>query len=194
MLALLIRHALVEPQETLGRRPTVPLSEEGEAQARLLAERLESGEISAIFASPSARTLRTAQILAESRGIPVETNGCLNEIDFGEWDNREIDSLKPLESWKSFNTFRSGARCPGGEMMIEVQSRVVGFLERLTTKYPEGTVALVSHADVIRAAVCHYMGVPLDLSLRIRISPASLTILRLENSSAELLKLNDAGG
>jgi len=193
MLALLIRHALVQAQETLGRRPTVPLSEEGEAQARLLAEQLESLELSAIFASPSERTLQTARILAESRAMDVETDGCLNEIDFGEWDNREISSLKPVASWHSFNTFRSGTRCPGGEMMIEVQSRVVGFLERLTTKYPEGAVVLVSHADVIRAAVCHYIGVPLDLSLRIRISPASLTILRLENSSAELLKLNDAG-
>jgi broad specificity phosphatase PhoE len=193
MIAFLIRHAQVEAQDTIGRRPAIPLSPEGEAQARLLAERLQSREIAAIFSSPLARTLRTAQILAESRGIPVETDACLNEIDFGEWDNRAIDSLKPLDSWKSFNTFRSGARCPGGEMMIEVQSRVVGLLERLTTNYPGGNVAVVSHADVIRAAVCHYLGVPLDLSLRIQISPASLTILRLENSGAELLRLNDAG-
>src|SRR5713226_6222817 len=112
MIALLIRHALVDAQDTLGRRPGISLSEEGEAQARLLAERLENRNIAVIFSSPLTRTLQTAQILAASRGIPVETEPCLNEIDFGVWDNRAIDSLKPLESWKSFNIFRSGARCP----------------------------------------------------------------------------------
>ncbi len=191
MLALLIRHALVEAQDRIGRRPDLPLSQEGEEQARQLAERLQTWDIAAVFSSPLVRTLRTAQVLAESRGIPVQTDTCLNEIDFGEWDNRSFKSLEPLESWKAFNTFRSSTRCPGGEMMIEVQSRVVGLLERVIPSYPDATIAIVSHADVIRSAVCHYLGVPLDLSLRIQISPASLTVLRLDNCGAELLRLND---
>src|SRR6266403_5347970 len=99
MLALLIRHALVEDQDRIGRRPDLPLSQEGEEQARQLAERLQTWDIAAVFSSPLVRTLRTAQVLAESRGIPVQTDTCLNEIDFGEWDNRSFKSLEPLESW-----------------------------------------------------------------------------------------------
>jgi len=53
-------------------------------------------------------------------------------------------------------------------------------------------VAAVSHADVIRAAICHYTGVPLDLSPRVEISPASLSVLE-KDCGARLIRLNDTG-
>jgi broad specificity phosphatase PhoE len=75
--------------------------------------------------------------------------------------------------------------------MIEVQARVVGLLERLSGQYGEQVIALVSHADVIRSAVCHYLGIPLDFWLRLAVEPASITTLRISDWGAELLGLND---
>ena len=51
-------------------------------------------------------------------------------------------------------------------------------------------VALVSHGDVIKATLAYYLGVPLDLFQRIEISPASLSIVRVERYGPEVLLIN----
>src|SRR5947208_12063904 len=90
-----------------------------------------------------------------------------------------LPELEALPLWKLFIQSRSSFRVPGGELMLEVQRRVVDGLARLAAEYPEKTVAVFSHADVIKAAVSHYMGAPLDLMDRIEIYPASVTRIRL---------------
>jgi len=193
MRVLLIRHAQVAIQDRIGLRGGLPLTSEGEAQAQTLAHRLSRREISAIFASPLKRTLQTAEILAAGRGIPVTPEPALIEVNPGEWDNRLLDELRADPVWTSFNRFRGGIRIPGGEMMLEVQCRAVSFLEKISHTCRGATVAVVSHADVIRAAVCHYAGIALDLSLHLEISPASLSILEIEDRGARLIRLNDTG-
>jgi broad specificity phosphatase PhoE len=105
---------------------------------------------------------------------------------------REFRDLAGEPPWKLFNTFRSGTRIPGGEMMIQAQSRVITFLEKISHEFDGRMVAAVYRADVIRAAICHYTGVPLDLSLRVEISPASLSVLE-KDCGARLIRLNDTG-
>jgi broad specificity phosphatase PhoE len=56
--------------------------------------------------------------------------------------------------------------------------------------HPEQTVALVSHGDVIKATLAYCLGVPLDLFQRIEISPASLSIVRVEPYGPEVLLIN----
>src|SRR5262249_50851195 len=147
MIALLIRHALISARDTLGQRAPVSLSDEGEAQARRLADRMRGRELAAGITSPLAPAVGAARGGGEAKQVPLIMDHALREVDVGEWENRTISDLSPFDSWKYFNTFRSGTRCPGGEMMIEVQARVVASLERLTREYGESTVAIVSHAD-----------------------------------------------
>ena len=64
--------------------------------------------------------------------------------------------------------------------MIEVQCRLLRLIERLCALHPIQMVALVSHGDVIKAGLAYYLGVPLDLFHRIEISPASVSIVRIE--------------
>jgi probable phosphoglycerate mutase len=71
-----------------------------------------------------------------------------------------------------------------------VQGRMLRLVERLCSAHPEGTVALVSHGDVIKATLAHYLGVSLDLFQRIEISPASLSIVRIGRYGPEVLLLN----
>ena len=74
--------------------------------------------------------------------------------------------------------------------MIDVQSRIVRLLGRLCPMHPARRVALVSHGDVVKATLAHYLGVPLDLFQRIEISPASVSIVRIERSGPEILLIN----
>ena len=104
----------------------------------------------------------------------------LNELDFGDWTNQKLTDLHALEEWRQFNRFRSGSRVPNGEAMIEVQCRLLRLIERLCALHPIQVVALVRDGDVIKAALAYYLGVPLDLFHRIEISPASVSIVRIE--------------
>jgi broad specificity phosphatase PhoE len=193
MRTFLIRHAAIAASDRLGQREAERLTAEGREQASKLAGRLAGMEIAAVFSSPLTRAMETAQLIAERAGVAVIVESALREVDAGEWENRTFEELAKAERWKRYNSFRAGTRPPGGEMMLEVQARTAAFLERASREYPNATVCAVSHADVIRAAVCHYIGVPLDLALRLRIDTASVTILRIEDWGAELQRLNDAG-
>ena len=83
------------------------------------------------------------------------------------------------------------ARIPNGELMIEVQARVLALMERLCQRHPAMTVALVSHGDVIRAAMAHCLGMPLDFLLRLDVSPASISIVAMEQSGPRVLCVNN---
>lgn len=190
MRALLVRHASIAASDRLGQRADEHLTGHGRDQAGALAAHLSAENLAAIFSSPLTRAMETAAFIAQPRRISVTPEPSLHEVEAGDWENRAFRDLAKLEAWRWYNTFRSGTRPPHGEMMLEVQARSVAFLERASRQYPGASICAVTHADVIRAVVCHYTGIPLDLSLRIRIATASLTILRIENDGAELQLLN----
>ncbi len=108
----------------------------------------------------------------------------------GEWQGELIADLDRRDDWRRFCAFRSGTRAPGGELMLETQARLVRRIQALAVEHGDQTVALVSHADPLRAAITYYLGMPLDLMFRLEISPASLSILELSDWTARLLCIN----
>jgi probable phosphoglycerate mutase len=188
----LIRHAshALLGQRIVGRMPGVPLSPGGSQEAAALAQRLEREPIQALYSSPLERARATAAPIADRLLLEVQVADELNEIDYGEWTDRALAELRELPEWRRFHRFRSGSRIPNGESMIEVQDRMLRLIERLGAAHPEQTVVLVSHGDVIRAMLAYFLGVPLDLFQRIELSPASLSILRVEPHGPEVLLIN----
>lgn len=189
---LLIRHAHVDAvgNSLAGRRRGVHLSELGKQEATALAERIADIPIDGIYSSPLDRALETAAPLAERLSLRTEPAEELIEFDFGDWTGLSFQELDDDPRWKNFNTFRSGTQVPGGESMLEVQTRAIACLQRLHTTRPGQTLLLVSHCDLIRAILCHYLGMPLDFFLRITIDPASLSVLRLHDDTATILTMN----
>jgi probable phosphoglycerate mutase len=57
--------------------------------------------------------------------------------------------------------------------MSESQVRIIRGLQNLRLRHPQETVAVISHADMIKAAVAHYAGIHLDMFHRIESKPAS---------------------
>jgi probable phosphoglycerate mutase len=192
---LLIRHGANDTvgKSIAGRRPGVHLNDEGRAQAERLAERLAKVPLAAVYASPLERTWETAQYIARRLGQDIRRCDPILEIDYGEWTDREISHVLDEERWKHYNAFRSGTRIPQGELMLEVQARIVVEMGRLRSLHPDETIALVSHGDLIRSAIAYYIGIPLDLFHRLEISCASVSILALHDYGARLIKLNDTG-
>jgi probable phosphoglycerate mutase len=149
--------------------------------------------VRAIYTSPLERTVETAAAIARAHGLEPVVSRELGELDFGKWEGERLDDLRGQELWNRFNTYRSGTRCPGGELMIETQTRMVRELDRLRSVHPDETVAIVSHGDPLRAVVAHYLGIPLDFILRFEIHPASLTVVEVENWGPRVLCVNATG-
>ena len=188
----LIRHAAhgLLGHRIAGRMPGVRLSAAGNAQAQRLADQLASSPIQAVYASPLERARETAQPLAARLGLQVEIAEDVNELDFGEWTGRTLEELREIAEWGLFNSFRSGARIPGGELMPEAQMRIVRFLERAARRHADAHVAVVSHGDVIKSALAYYLGAPLDLFQRIEVGPASVSTVELQPWGPRILAVN----
>lgn len=174
-----------------GRMPHVHLDADGTQQARRLAELLAGERLDLLSASPLERAQETAAPIAQRTGLPIETTDALNEVDVGAWTGRTFDDVALDPRWKQWNEVRSVARAPGGETMIEVQHRAVGYLEAVRSRLPDGQVALVSHADVIRPILLYHLGVSLERYDRIEVSPGSLSLLAVGDWGAKLLSLNE---
>ena len=190
---LFVRHAAHDDVGGFlaGRMPGVRLGAAGRAQAARLAERLRREEFDTIHSSPRERTTETAQAISAATAAPVETAPDLDEVDFGPWSGRGFDELDADPLWRQWNGARSLTRTPGGETMHDVQARVLRLMERLSAKHPERTIVLVSHAEVIKAAVSFHLGLPIDAWQKFDIAPASITKLAVSEEGAKLLGLNE---
>jgi probable phosphomutase (TIGR03848 family) len=194
MRLYLVRHALCDGVGSilLGRQPGVSLNEEGREQAALLADRLREERLHAVYSSPLERARETAEAIAASHQLPVCIEPALNEIDFGEWTGRNISDLQEHPRWRAFNERRSATRVPGGELMLEVQVRMVAAIDSLRERHPHGTVLAVSHGDVIKSALAHYLRISLDHILCFDVDPASVSTLEVGTSGTRVIRLNDS--
>jgi broad specificity phosphatase PhoE len=192
---LFIRHATNDAvgKRLVGQLAGVHLNKEGKEQAEALAERLQHISISAVYSSPLERAIETAEPLSKSLKQNIIPLNEFNEVDFGEWTNCSFDELSGNEQFHRFNTLRSCTRIPGGEMMTEVQQRMVTGIEQLKEKHKNEIVAVVGHADPIKTVIAHYAGIYIDLMLRLEISPASVSIIQLDDDAAKIIQVNNTG-
>jgi len=190
---LLVRHAAhVELGRILsGRRRDVALSDDGLEQAAILADLLGTAPIAAVYSSPVERAVATAADIAEPHQLSVEVVVELDEIDFGEWSGARFSDLEGDEAWNAWNEARGTARCPGGESMLEAVERATGALKSLAEKHPGETLAVVTHCDIIRGVLAHYLGMPLDNVLRFDVDPASVSTLELGRWGARVRAINE---
>lgn len=190
---LLVRHAAHGELGTVlsGRREGVELSPAGAAQADRLARALKAAPPDLVQTSPVLRARRTAEAIGEMTGRKPQVEDALNEVDFGVWTGRPFAELEGQPAWTEWNEHRSCARAPGGENMVEAQKRVVRHVERTATQRPEGTVAMVTHCDIIRALAAAVLGLSLDHILRFDIGPASVSRIAVQGGEMRLTSLNE---
>ncbi len=130
MLTLILtRHGATPAGNVLlGGQLDVPLAPAGHAQAESLRARLAGVRIDRIIASPLARALETAQVLAGGR--PIEVDERLRELDYGRWEgltHAEVDARDP-ELRMRWEGDPAATHSPGGECGNDVAARAMSFL------------------------------------------------------------------
>ena len=187
----LVRHGSYALLDTaLGGRADHLLNQQGRAEAVHVGRVLANRKPIAVVSSPVARARETAVQIAAVVGQPVVLEPGFAEVDFGAWTGTSFSALASDTAWREWNTFRSTARVPGGEAMLTVQARAIAAMLRLAEVWPVGEVIIVSHADVIKAVLAHFLGSPLDLLRRMEIAPGSTSRIRLLGDDARVLDMN----
>lgn len=140
------------------------LTENGRAQIARLPAYFKNIHLDAVYASDLNRTRETAAVVAEEKGLLVETRTDLREIHGGLWEDVPWDDL-PLrfpESYENWLRFPHLLEMPGGESMIGFQDRIYGAILDIAGKNKGKNVLICTHGTAIKVLLCKVRGVPLS--------------------------------
>ena len=169
--------------------PGPPLTAHGREQATRAAELVarigrdlwadvpSPGEL---LASPMVRAQQTAAVIGGRLGMPVRTEPLFAECDFGQWEGltaAQIEQRWPgeLKRWHD----DASVRPPGGESIEDVGARMRAGLVAVRSAGVGRTVVVVTHSVSVRSAVGVAIRANSSAWARIRVAPASVSILRL---------------
>jgi probable phosphoglycerate mutase len=197
MRLLLVRHGETEynrRQLTLGRAD-LPLNGNGRRQAQQIASALSGEPLAAVYASPLRRTIETATPIAEVHELTVQINPGLIEMDIGELEGLTFNDMRErypdlLKAWVGGPEGPKVAM-PGGERLLDVQTRATEALRSIAGAHAEGTVCAVSHNFVILSLLAEVLAIDLAGFRRLRHAVGAITTLEVNGDRARLIHLND---
>lgn len=197
-LLLLIRHGENDYRRRSllpGQLPGIHLNEAGKAQARRLAWTLSEVPLKAIYSSPLERALETAEPIARLHNLTVEKVEALADVNVGDWAGRSWKRLRHTRLWPKILYSPAEVRFPNGESFIEVQERVIGALDSLLARHEEkDVIAAVFHADPIKLALAHFLGLPLNAFQRLNVDTASISAVWVGKEMTRVLFINRLPG
>lgn len=179
---LLVRHGQTDWNAkffVMGRSP-IPLNEVGREQAARLAKYLSTRKISALISSPVRRALETAETLSKTIGLEVEKDDRLAEIDYGKWVGKHFDEVAKAEPklWHDYHRDPKNVVLPGGESIKDVIARISDLLKSVEARFNDGTIALVSHADVLKLIILELLKLDISNVQKISIDNCAAILLR----------------
>ena len=193
---VLVRHGETEWNrvERFRGRADVPLNQTGIAQAEATARRIEKGwEVTAVYASPLVRALRTAEAIAQQFTLDVQVHPGLIDIDYGAWQGRSPDEVRReqpelIDAW--YRTPQA-ARIPSGESLDDLRVRCSEAVREVVTNHPDRTVVLVAHTVVNRVILLAVMGLGNDRFWHLRQDPCAINEIEAAGDQFTLVSMND---
>ena len=196
----LIRHGEIEgtADGILVGRTDAPLSKRGLEQARQMAERLSTTQLSAVYSSDLKRARKTAEIVANRSNLEIQASSGWREIDMGEWEGRTVAALyrdAPQLVGQLFNDPAS-FEYPQGESFAAFIARVNTALDQLLSIHGSGEVVLVAHGGVCRTIIGTALGIPAKNWLRLAQDYGCLNVIDWYNGNPllQLLKSGSRAG
>jgi broad specificity phosphatase PhoE len=192
-IALFMRHgetAWNREGRVMGQNP-IDLDDTGRAQVEkaIPFARLIAPEI--IVSSPLNRARQSAEIIAHGiGGLPIAIDEQLCEVRYGRWEGMVYDQLVNDPDYIRYQHKPLDVPTPGGETMYQVQSRGVEAVQRAVAANPGRRILFVSHGDIIRTVLCHYLGLGLEFFRRIRVDNATFSGVQVAGDFAEIKFLN----
>ena len=175
-------------------RTDVPLSEAGQRQARLLAERVKPLVVEALYSSPLRRARQTAALIGEAIGREPVVDARLTELNYGTWEGFTLADIERAGPAVYHGWYRDPGSLapPQGESGVQLIERVMPFLKEAAQKHPRGNVMVVCHKTVCRLLACHFMGIPLARYRQaVRVDNTAVNVFEVKDGFWRVVGLND---
>lgn len=157
----------------------IPLNNDGIEQAELIGAWLSEMYIDSVFASPLARTVQTADIVAKSIQLSAYyKHSGLAEKKEGEWEGKTFWQVRDESPkvWERWSNDPINFSPPGGESVKDFVARVGRALNDIIKNYATGKkIALITHTGVIRSIIMNSLDIPVENFYRIDIPVASVS-------------------
>ena len=174
----------------MGRQP-VDLDEAGREQVELAVPLARVLAPDLIVSSPLPRAVQSAEIISRGVGaIEIITDHRLEEVRYGDWEGKVYHQLIQEESYVNYRKAPLESATPGGETIRQVQERGVAAVDAAVTVHRGKRVLFVSHGDIIRTVLCHYMRLDLRHFHRLRVDNATFFGIEISDEFAEIKFLN----
>jgi broad specificity phosphatase PhoE len=192
-VALLMRHgetAWNRAGRVMGRNP-IELDAEGRAQVERAVPFARELAIDSIVTSPLPRARQSAEIIAAGiGGTTISEDPGLAEVQYGRWEGMVFDDLVKDPDYLRYREHPIDHPTPGGETIAQVRERGVQAISRAIGAQPGRRILFVSHGDIIRTIISHFMCLDLAQFRRLRIDNATFSALQLASDFAEIKFLN----
>ena len=191
---MLVRHGETEwnVQRRFQGQTDVPLSDFGKWQAELIAGRLKSQKIDALYTSDLKRARETAAAIAEFSRLEIVSEPRLRELKFGilegmTFDEAQVQHPEMIAAW--LDDFHSTPE--GSESIEDFHLRLVSLLEDLKRKHDEQVVLLVAHGGPLSEILRIVLGLSQEKRWYLELENASLSEVLIAEDYVSLKRLND---
>jgi len=179
-LVYVVRHGMTDwnaARRLAGRLPGISLNADGRREGEALAARLSALPLRAVVSSPMDRTRETAALIAERHGLSVTLDDAFVERGYAAWQGLFSSEIRERFS-EDVEAVARGEDVAGVEPADAMAERVWTGLERWVAVHPNEAIAVVSHADPIRALLVRVLGIPAARLRVITIDTASVSRIR----------------
>ncbi|WP_326690156.1 MULTISPECIES: histidine phosphatase family protein [unclassified Streptomyces] len=189
---LLVRHGQTEwsvsGQHT--GRTDVPLLDEGRRTAKLLGERLHRAPWNGlpgveVRTSPLSRARETCELAGFGGAAEWDP---LMEWDYGDYEGLAPDAIRE-RAGEDWFIWRDGV--PGGEKLAQVAERADEVVD--WARSADRDVLVFAHGHILRVLGARWLGYDPSFAARLRLDPASLSILGRAYGQPAVDRWNDTG-
>lgn len=169
-----------------------PLSERGWRQMRVAVAPCQPWQ--QIVTSSLRRCSEFAHELGRQHGIPVTEEARFREIGFGVWEGRSADEIRAADPQALSRFYRDpqAQRPDGAEPLADFHGRVQAAWQDVLARHAGAHVLVVGHAGVIRAVLCHVLGMPPAHMFRLRVANAGISRIRIGEDNLAVLEFHNS--
>jgi len=165
----LVRHGDTKwsPERRLAGRTDLPLTADGEANAKKLAPRLAALTFDRVYTTPLVRAQRTAELAGFADRAAIDPR--LIEMSFGDYEGRTVQEIRVERPGYAY--LKDG--CPHGENAADLGARADSWL----AEQREGTVLVFAHSVIMRVLTARFLGFPPEAGRHFFFAPVAIGIL-----------------
>ncbi len=188
---VLVRHGETEWSRTGQHTGTtdIPLTDDGERDARRLGVRLAGFDFGLVLASPLSRARRTAELA----GFSPELDGDLVEWDYGGYEGRTTKEIRETLGDPTWTVFDDGvtAGATPGETVEEVAARASRVLTRVLAVVQDRDVALFAHGHYLRILAATFLRQDARFGAHLLLDAGAVCVLEHERGEPAIRSWNE---